>query len=201
MLHRLAVALLAAGIAGNAPAHAGENQGAKANDRIAALADTAASEPMASDKGRETGLPLPRFVSLKSGKVNLRVGPGRKYAIAWRYERRGLPVEVIQEFDNWRRIRDADGTTGWVLHSLLSSRRTAMVAPWQRAAVGSVRHFVIGRDEASAEGNTAARLQPGLMASLERCDGAWCRLSAQEVGFWLPREQIWGVYPDERVED
>jgi len=90
------------------------------------------SGSVAQKTGRETGLALPRFVSLKSKSVNLRVGPGRKYAITWRYQRRGLPVEVIQEFDQWRRIRDADGVTGWVLHSLLSAKRTAVVAPTEK---------------------------------------------------------------------
>ena len=77
-----------------------------------------------------TGLPLPRFVSLKSRKVNLRVGPGQDYATSWLYLKPGLPVEIIQEYDNWRRIRDADGTEGWVFHSLLSGERSAIAAPW-----------------------------------------------------------------------
>ena len=94
------------------------------------LSGPAMASDGASKKGRETGLPIPRFVSLKAKAVNLRVGPGKKYAIEWHYKKRGLPVEVIQEFDRWRRVRDADGATGWVLHSLLSAKRTAVIAPW-----------------------------------------------------------------------
>ena len=79
----------------------------------------------ADGKGVVTGLPVPRFVSLKSDKVNMRVGPGKKYAIDWRYERKGLPVEVIQEFDRWRKVRDADGTEGWVKSGYLVVEKPA----------------------------------------------------------------------------
>ena len=168
--------------------------------RLAALDARSAERDRAVALGRETGLPLPRFVSLKSKAVNMRVGPGRKYPIAWRYQRQGLPVEVIQEFDNWRRIRDADGTSGWVLHSLLSAKRNAIVAPWQDAAHGAVRHFLIGRHEPSARAGSAARVQPGLMASIEGCERDWCRLSAQGSAFWLERDQLWGVYPGEPID-
>ena len=78
-----------------------------------------------------SGLPLPRFVSLKSARVNSRIGPGVNYSVDWLYIKAGLPMEIIQEFDNWRRVRDADGAEGWINQSLLSGRRTAIVAPWQ----------------------------------------------------------------------
>ena len=154
--------------------------------------------------GRETGLPLPRFVSLKSGVVNLRVGPGRKYSITWQYRRRGLPVEIIQEFDQWRRIRDADGSTGWVLHSLLSSRRTAMVAPWNKPTIEmgrpASRALFDGKDAASRNAGTVARLQAGLIVDVSECEGRWCALEAQRTKFWLEQEQLWGVYPGEAFE-
>ena len=82
--------------------------------------------------GSNSGLPVPRFVSLKSGKVNMRVGPGREYRVEWRYTRAGTPVEIVAEFDNWRRVRDAEGTEGWVYGALLTGRRTGVVAPWLR---------------------------------------------------------------------
>ena len=78
-----------------------------------------------------SGLPLPRFVSLKSGRVNSRIGPGVNYAVDWMYLKPGLPMEIIQEYDNWRRVRDSDGAEGWINQSLLSGRRTAIAAPWQ----------------------------------------------------------------------
>ena len=69
-----------------------------------------------------SGLPLPRFVSLKASQANLRIGPGTTYPVEWTYVKRGLPLEIIQEYDNWRRVRDADGTEGWVSQALLSGR-------------------------------------------------------------------------------
>ncbi|HET9272691.1 MAG TPA: SH3 domain-containing protein, partial [Methyloceanibacter sp.] len=81
----------------------------------------------------KAALPVPRFVSLKSDKVNVRRGPSTDQAIVWVFSRAGLPVEVIAESDNWRRVRDSEGADGWVFHSLLSGRRTVLVAPWSKS--------------------------------------------------------------------
>jgi SH3-like domain-containing protein len=70
---------------------------------------------------------LPRFVSLRASEVNLRTGPGIRYPIEWVFKRRDLPVEVVDEFESWRRIRDWEGTLGWVHQSMLRGRRTALV--------------------------------------------------------------------------
>ena len=86
-----------------------------------------------ADAQQTTGLPLPRFVSLKASRVNVRIGPSNEHAVKWIFVRAGLPVEIVQEFENWRRIRDSSGAEGWVYHGLLSGRRTALVAPWQNA--------------------------------------------------------------------
>lgn len=156
------------------------------------------------NRGRETGLPLPRFVSLKFSSVNLRVGPGRKYAIKWQYRKQGLPVEVIQEFDQWRRIRDSEGSTGWVLHSQLSNKRTGLVAPWeiQSSGAGQIAPTVLihGKGSASRESSTVAKLQAGLMVSIEECAGFWCEVEAQNMRFWLRQDHLWGVYPNEVVD-
>ena len=152
--------------------------------------------------GRETGLPLPRFVSLKAQSVNLRVGPGRKYKIAWHYRKKGLPVEVIQEFDQWRRIRDSEGTTGWVLHSLLSSKRTAILAPWDVRKDGAVTRAVFheGKKSAHKNASTVAKLQSGLLVDVDACESGWCEVEAQSVRFYLKQYKLWGVYPDEGIE-
>ena len=155
--------------------------------------------------GQETGLPLPRFVSLKAKSVNLRVGPGRKYAIQWHYTRRGLPVEVTQEFEQWRRIRDSEGTTGWVLHSLLSGKRTAIVAPWEKPKIeiGNVvkAAFHNGKGSADRGAKTVARLQPGLMVNVIECENGWCAAEAQKIAFWLRQDSLWGVYPQEHIDN
>lgn len=171
--------------------------------QTARLGSDAAAGGARVSVGRETGRPVPRFVSLKSKAVNLRVGPGRKYPISWRYKRAGLPVEIIQEFSLWRRIRDSDGTTGWVLHTLLSGQRTAIVAPWDRKVEpnGAVRaSMVLGHQSASSDSTTAARLEAGLQAQINRCTGAWCKLSAQGTDFWIKQNKLWGVYPGEPVD-
>ena len=156
-------------------------------------------------KGRVTGLPVPRFVSFKASAVNLRVGPGRKYSVAWLYKKRGLPVEVIQEFDRWRRVRDAEGTTGWVLHSLLSSRRTALIAPWDREADESGNiikaSFHEGKRRGRAEASTTAKMQAGLLVDIISCDKNWCELEAGNTSAWLQQEKLWGAYPGEKIED
>lgn len=138
-----------------------------------------------------SGLPLPRFVSLKSDRVNLRAGPAQDHEVTWMYTRAGLPVEIIAEFENWRRIRDSEGTEGWVFHSLLSGRRTALVAPWSNEQTLNMRR---DRGESAA---VVALLEPGVLVDVAECDGVYCRVSVAEVRGWMPQEQLWGVYPDE----
>jgi SH3-like domain-containing protein len=157
---------------------------------------TATSAP-ASPAGVEvgpSGLPVPRFVSLKASRVNVRVGPGEDYKVAWVFVKPGLPLEVVQEFDNWRRIRDSDGSVGWVFQSLLSGKRTAVVAPW---AGGDPRPI---RAAARADASIVAYLEPGVMGDVERCQDGWCRISGKGFSGWIDREQLWGVYPNEDID-
>lgn len=157
----------------------------------------AQSEMTGTERVGSSGLPIPRFVSLKSARVNLRVGPGTNYAVDWMYLKSGLPVEIIQEFDNWRRIRDADGTEGWVNQALLSGTRTAIAAPWLQEKQTSLPLF------ASKERNArrVAEVEPGAVGDVDECDGEWCRMrfSGRYEG-WMEQALIWGVYPDEKVK-
>lgn len=141
-----------------------------------------------------SGLPVPRFVSLKSSKVNVRVGPGEDYGVAWVFVKPGLPIEVIQEFDNWRRIRDSDGQVGWVFQSLLSGKRTAVVAPWQ---AGEPRPI---RASGAADARITAYLEPGVMGNVDRCRSGWCRISGKGFEGWIAGDQLWGVYPGEDID-
>ena len=105
-----------------------------------------------------SGLPLPRFVSLKSGRVNSRIGPGVNYSVDWMYMKPGLPMEIIQEYDTWRRVRDADGAEGWINQSLLSGRRTGIAAPWQTRQGGPDQRCSPNRDsDARADRHHRAR--------------------------------------------
>ena len=141
-----------------------------------------------------SGFPLPRFVSLKASRVNVRVGPGEDYDIAWVFTRSGLPVEVVQEFDNWRRIRDSDGAEGWVFHSLLTGKRTAVVAPWESSQPVPLR----AAPDATAE--ITYYLEPKVVGAVNECEKGWCRLSDKRFRGWMEQDRLWGVYPDETVE-
>lgn len=141
-----------------------------------------------------SGLPLPRFVSLKASRVNVRVGPGQDYRVSWVFTRSGLPVEIVQEFDNWRRIRDSDGTEGWVFHSLLIGKRTAVVAPWESGDPLPIR------TDPSDTASIAAYLQPKVVANVAECEKGWCRLTDSRFKGWIQQDRLWGVYPDETVD-
>lgn len=151
------------------------------------------ASPRASDGavGKETGLPVPRYVSLRAAEVNVRTGPGSRYPIDWVYKRRSLPVEVVAEFDTWRKIRDFEGTEGWVHQSMLSGRRTVLV-------IGQVR--TLRRDP----GNSApavARMEPGVLGQLEACEHEWCEIRVSGIAGWVSRSHIWGVGLNEALAD
>ncbi|GJE01367.1 SH3 domain-containing protein [Methylobacterium isbiliense] len=176
---------------------------------VAAVAagPTARAAPAAGASAPEVGLgpvtklPLPRYVSLKTDRVNLREGPSKDHRTLWVFQRAGLPVEIISEFETWRRIRDSEGTEGWVLHSLLSGRRTAVVlAPGDKTAPVPLYAEPDGR------GGVVAQLQAGVIGSIKSCTGAWCRLVVAlpqkrgDVDGYLRQDRLWGVYPNEKVE-
>lgn len=142
-----------------------------------------------------SGLPLPRFVSLKAERVNLRVGPGRAYSVAWLYTKPGVPMEIIQEYDNWRRVRDAAGTEGWIFQSLLSGRRTAVAAPWKKTLGDD--GFILMQSEPREGANIIAKLEPGVIVTMLECNGEWCKTEAKGVSGWIAQNEIWGAYPGE----
>lgn len=144
-----------------------------------------------------SGLPLPRFVSLKASRVNLRIGPGRNYSVEWLYLKSGLPMEIIQEFDNWRRVRDSEGAEGWINQSLLSGKRTAIVAPWQRGRDTEIQMMASPR----ADARVVASIEPGAVGNIRSCNGEWCRMSFDGATGWIAQSQLWGAYPGEAVDD
>jgi SH3-like domain-containing protein len=159
---------------------------------LAALAAAAgAAEPQAPARGQVTNLPLPRFVSLRAAAANVRRGPSLDQRIDWELVRRGLPLQITAEHGQWRRVRDADGATGWVHHTLLSGVRTALVKGEAPVPLHA------GPDETTA---IRAMAEPGAVARLEACEAAWCEIAAGGVEGWLPRDAIWGVGADETVE-
>jgi SH3-like domain-containing protein len=161
---------------------------------IAALSAFAPVYAQGAGKGA-SGLPLPRFVSLKSKKVNIRIGPSTDYAVSWMYMKSGTPMEIIQEYDNWRRVRDADGTEGWVNQALLSGERTAVAAPWMRGKGDDV--YVNMRRDAQSSSNVVAKLQPGVQLNIQECNGDWCHAETNGTEGWVAQAEVWGVYPGE----
>jgi SH3-like domain-containing protein len=149
----------------------------------------------ASDNvGPQSGLPMPRFVSLKADRVNVRAGPTREHEVTWVYTHAGLPVEITAEYGNWRRIRDWEGSEGWVYHSLLSGRRTAMVTPKDK------EDLVPLHEAPRAQSPVTARLEAGVRATLKRCNGTWCQLAGGQFEGWVEQYRIWGAYPSEKLD-
>lgn len=156
--------------------------------------------PEAAATGKsESGLPLPRFVSLKADRVNLRAGPGTDYPTSWVYRRAGLPLEVLSEFEGWRQVRDAEGATGWVLQSLLSGRRTALVTPWDVKPKTTKPQLSV-RVSDSESARVVVNVEAGVIANVLGCDGRWCNVTVDQFKGYLPQKKLWGVYENEVVK-
>jgi len=156
------------------------------------LLGTALSTPLLAQSTKSTGLPLPRFVSLRSDEVNMRTGPGVQYPVDWVYKRQFLPVEIIAEFGTWRKIRDWQGTQGWIHQSMLGGRRTLIVTGAERSL----------RKKARSNSKPIARLEPGVVGRLVKCPETmgWCRVEVGGFDGWLRRVDFWGVYRNETIE-
>lgn len=153
----------------------------------------------AQENKNPSGFSLPRFVSVRSEPTNVRVGPGTQYDVAWVFVKSELPVEIIQEFDTWRKIRDLDGTEGWVHKSLLTGHRMAYIAPWNADAKVPLRA------RGQSEARVRAWLTSNYLVSVEGCDGQYCAVSAKNTGDdgrstytgYVEQSVLWGVYPNE----
>ncbi|HMO07535.1 MAG TPA: SH3 domain-containing protein [Paracoccaceae bacterium] len=156
---------------------------------VTGIAPTAAAGP-AGEVGPVTNLPLPRFVTLKTGEGNARRGPGLGHRIDWVFTRAGMPLRLTAEHENWRRVEDADGQGGWVHYALLSGVRSVLVTE-DMAEV---------RARPQPEAPVVVQAERGVVARLLECRDGWCRVSAAGNRGWLPERAIWGVAPGERVE-
>jgi SH3-like domain-containing protein len=149
------------------------------------------AKPETPDKGTVTGLPLPRFASLRADEVNMRAGPGTRYPIQWVYKRRDLPVEIEREFEVWRLVEDPDGTKGWVHQATLTGRRSFIVG----SADATLRR------SAAEDATPVAILKPGVIGHIRSCDHAsnWCEVQVGEYRGWLRRGEFWGTLDGEAV--
>ncbi|GKY88267.1 SH3 domain-containing protein [Sinisalibacter aestuarii] len=151
------------------------------------FAFAAAGPGNAVERGAVTNLPIPRFVSLKTGEGNVRRGPSLTHRIDWVFTRRGMPLEVIGEFGHWRQVRDRDGVGGWVHYTLLSGARTGLVEADLAA--------LYARADQSAPVN--ARLEAGVIVSIDKCAVDWCRVRVEGLKGWMVKSALWGVRADE----
>ena len=158
----------------------------KAKAALFALIGLAPLLQGAAPKPRVTpsGLPVPRYVSLKFAEVNARAGPADDSRLLWVYRAKGLPVQVVAETEEWRRICDPEGNLAWVHKRTTDGRRTVMKLTPGPAPI---------RDAAKADGHVRAYLQSRALAELDRCDRGWCRLKVDRVSGWAPAEDVWGT--------
>jgi SH3-like domain-containing protein len=138
-----------------------------------------------------SGLPVPRYSSLKYNQVNGRAGPSLDYPVQWNYARAGLPVVIVRETQDWRKIRDPQGDEAWVHRRVLGSVRTAMTTD-----SGTIRR------QPDARSGAVARYEAGAVVTFGGCEGAWCRVEADNRKGWAPRTQLWGAddLPDGQPE-
>ena len=141
-----------------------------------------------------SGLPIPRFASLRTDLVNIRTGPGARYPVEWVFVRKSLPVEITAEYDTWRRIRDWEGTEGWVHQSMLSGKRYFVVTGAMRPL-----HYT-----PSENALPVAQLEVGVIGELRKCHQDWCQVrvndSSGKYRGWLLKSDFWGAYKDEKIE-
>lgn len=167
--------------------------GAGADARAQAAKDQPATDTAPGD------LKVVRYVSLKADKVYLRKGPGTDYPIAWVFQRAGLPVEILREFEVWRQVRDAAGTVGWVHGSLLSGRRTALVLPWEVKEGRNQAAQATLRDDDRESARPVAQLEAGVLVSIVGCENGWCRVTIGGHRGYIEQSKLWGTYPNERI--
>lgn len=136
---------------------------------------------------RGSNLEIPRFVTLKTGLVNMRTGPGKNYPIKWQYQRRHLPMKVIGEFDVWRKVIDHEGVTGWMHVSTLSVKRMALI----------IDTTVKVHSDDAPDARVKAVAEKGALVELETCRGGWCKITAQDITGWVRRVSIWGLLEGE----
>ena len=141
-----------------------------------------AAEGVASRVSDFSGLPVPRYSSLRYDKVNGRAGPSLDYPIAWSYSRLGLPVVIVRESQEWRKIRDPQGDEVWVHRRMLAAERTAITT-----TTGAIKRTADSRSAA------VARFGAGAVMQLESCEGAWCRVEADGRKGFVLRTQLWGA--------
>lgn len=149
-----------------------------------AVAWSASPAAAAADRPTPSGYPVPRYVTLKFGKVNARSGPGDDHRLLWVYGARGLPVQVVAETAEWRRVCDPEGGVAWV-HKRVTDGRRAVINTQNRPMP------LLRKPKAGAEAE--AFLNARAMAALVRCDKGWCRVKTDGASGWVRQGTLWGT--------
>lgn len=202
----LLLALSAGGLAADDAAPPPENAAQPATEAATTTGDAATSDADGADDttrsatrarpecppgmGCVTHRPLPRFVSLKSDEGNARRGPGLNHRIDWVFTRRGMPLRITAEYENWRRVEDREGSGGWMHYVLLSSARTAVVT----------RDMAELRATPETDARVDARAEAGVIGRILECRPDWCRITSGGHTGWLEKSALWGVGADEIIE-
>lgn len=138
---------------------------------------------------RKTEGDITRFASLRADDVNVRAGPGVRYPVKWKFVQRNMPVQIIAEYDTWRKIRDWEGAEGWVHRAMLSSRRSLIM-------IGQGQTM---RKDATDDSAAVARLATGYVVMVSRCERIWCEVEADGYEGWIKRDKVWGIFPGEKL--
>ena len=155
-----------------------------------AAAPQAADKSVAAQQRKGSGLPLPRFASLRSDEVNVRTGPGTRYPVDWVFKRKTMPVEIVAEYENWRKIRDWQGASGWVHQSLLTGKRTFIVPAKAGQPAQDAGDLGRGGGQARAGGDGRNPLLHRRLVPGQGVGG---------VSGWIERTGMWGVYKSEPI--
>lgn len=161
-----------------------------ATPETAAAAPTPKAPPRDPNVGAVTNLPLPRYVSLKGNEGNARRGPGLTHRIDWVFTRPGMPLKITAEYENWRRVEDAEGVGGWVHYSLLSGVRSVLVAT-------DMAEF---HSRPQLDSDVLFKAERNVVGWVQECEGGWCRISVDGEKGWVQTSALWGVAPDEVIE-
>ncbi|MFY9589280.1 SH3 domain-containing protein [Rickettsia endosymbiont of Halotydeus destructor] len=135
-------------------------------------------------------LPIPRFVSIKSNEVNARSGPKSKSLIEWVFVKKGEPVEIIAEYEQWRQVRDIKGEGGWIHSSVLSGKRSVIIAGDEEVELTKSEN---------PKSRVIAKLIPKIRCALKKCKAQFCQISCKDYVGWISKKAIWGVYEDEKA--
>lgn len=146
-----------------------------------------------ADGNEESGLSLPRMVSLRSNLINARSGPGARYPIEWVYMQKTAPVEIVAEFELWRKIKDWQGSESWVHKSMLSGRRSVKVT-----TPGETNLY----DKPEYNSKVIAKVEDEVVGDVKKClvNSDFCLIKFSNIEGWVPRSNIYGIYPKEVIE-